>query len=442
MKSFRAATRKNKGLPYFLKKRSFLILLLVAGFYFSGCAATQQIKVSGDLALLQKNTSIAILPVATTGSGQKDAAHMFRKSLYANLKQSKFQILERYVVDELLMRKGMTDPSEYKKISPIDFGEALGADAVIIPCITKVKRLYLLLHSSIELSITAIMVDTRTGELLWQADQTLYDFNGLGKIPTGMVSAVLAPITFVTNKNNLFKMTEKMAAEITQLLKRPQLADQRQTFKEPVLASAAVLHLNELRTKQKQWRVPVAVPVSFPQPASNLEKPADAGSTVDTRKVSINNIKSEGNNRMMYVRPKTVHAVTPVKPLDSQITPAIYSYPRTPKPISTVKVKPAAFKIERKKIPVVKLAPRKKSGDVSYTVQVGAFRTRKFADDLVRTLSEKGYKTFIALMHKSKGLIYKVQVEKFDNRAEAVEYAKALKSEENLKNFVTTVKRS
>ena len=127
MKGFRAATRKNMGLPYFLKKRSFLILLLVTGFYFSGCTAAQQIKVSGDLTHLQENTSIAILPVATTGSGQKDAANLFRKSLYANLKQSKFQILERYVVDELLMRKGMTDPSEYKKISPIDFGEALGA---------------------------------------------------------------------------------------------------------------------------------------------------------------------------------------------------------------------------------------------------------------------------------------------------------------------------
>lgn len=434
-------------------------MVLVVG----GCTGAKQIKVSGDLTHLQDNTSIAILPVGTTGSGQKDAAKLFRQSLYANLKQSKFQILERYVVDELLMRKGMTDPSEYKKISPLDFGEALGADAVIIPCITKVKRLYLFLHSSIELSITAMMVDTRTGQLLWQADQTLYDFNGLGKIPTGMTSAVLAPITFVTNKNNLFKMTEQMAAEITQLLKRPQLADQRQTFKEPVLASAAVHHLNEIRTKQKQMRVPSTLPVSFPQPASSLDQPAvevdipdgkrprvlqmhvNENSKEEVRHVSLDNVRKKGDQLTMHVRPGATKTVAPVNPLEPQITPAIYSYPKTAEPapgVPAVEVKPAAFNIEKKKVTEVKPNPGTESDDPTYTVQVGAFRTRKLADDLIQSLTEKGYNAFISLMHKNKALMYRVQVEQFDSRSKAVQYAKTLESEENLKNFVTTVKGS
>ena len=68
----------------------------------SACATDLQTRVAGNLTALSKNQTVAILPVETSDPGQKEMAKMFRQGLYANLKQSKFHLLERYVIDGLL----------------------------------------------------------------------------------------------------------------------------------------------------------------------------------------------------------------------------------------------------------------------------------------------------------------------------------------------------
>ena len=70
----------------------------------SACASDLQTKVAGNLMSLSKNQTVAILPIETSDTGQKEMAKMFRMGLYANLKQSKFQLLERYVIDGLLQQ--------------------------------------------------------------------------------------------------------------------------------------------------------------------------------------------------------------------------------------------------------------------------------------------------------------------------------------------------
>ena len=194
-------------------------LLLVLGIVFSGCASAPQIKVSGNLEGISENQVVAILPVETTEEGQKEAAALFRRGLHANLKQAKFQVMERYVVDTLLKNQGLNDPSEYVKISPMRLGEVLGADAVIMSKMKKVQRLYLVLHASIEVAVSAKMVDTRSGEVLWQADQTKTEYEGIAKIPAGLIAAGYGPLLFITNKMNLFKITKEIANNITALVK-------------------------------------------------------------------------------------------------------------------------------------------------------------------------------------------------------------------------------
>jgi len=163
-------------------------------------------------------------------------ADMFRQGLYANLKQSKFNLLEKYIVDGLLKQNNMNDPASFLTINPMQFGEILGVDAVVFSRINKVERTYFILHSSIELSISIQMVDTRTGEILWRAEQTEHDFSGIGKIPTGIFTALLAPIQFVTNKFNLRKMTAKMLDKLTALVKKPENAETNNKFENPVIA--------------------------------------------------------------------------------------------------------------------------------------------------------------------------------------------------------------
>lgn len=307
----------------------------------SGCTAALQTKVSGDLNRLSRNMTVAILPVEITEPGQYEAAQLFRQSLFANFKQSQFHVLERYAVDGLLKQNGLTEPASFKKASPIRLGEILGVDAVLISSMTKVEKSYFVIHSSIKLGVTVAMTDTRSGEILWMANQSETGFDGIAKIPTGILSAVFAPIQFLTDKLNLDRMTSKMTGKLTELIKNPQRAEKAERFEAPLISKTAALDIQNLK--------------NTPNP-DNLQT-ADEGD----------------------------------------------------------------------------------SGSFIYTLQVGAYRTRASAENAFRTLAGKGYHAFITLIDKGKELLYKVNVEKFQDKDKAQEYSKEFSSREKIDHFVTSV---
>ena len=143
-----------------------IALALMLALMFAACSTSLQTKVAGNLNRLSTHQTVAILPVEIMEKAQKETAAMFRQGLYANLRQSKFNLLERYVVDSLLKQHNLIDPAQFIKMNPMEFAEILGVDAVLISRINKVERSYMIVHSSIEIGISAQMVDTRTGEIL------------------------------------------------------------------------------------------------------------------------------------------------------------------------------------------------------------------------------------------------------------------------------------
>ena len=146
--------------------RGYPFILATFWLSLSACSTDLQTRVSGNLDQLSQKQTIAILPVEFVDKSQREAANMFRRSLYANLKESEFNLLEPYLVDGLLKKNGLTQPEKFSQVNPMHLGEVLGVDAVLISRVNKVQRTYLILHSSIELSVSLQMVDTRTGEIL------------------------------------------------------------------------------------------------------------------------------------------------------------------------------------------------------------------------------------------------------------------------------------
>ncbi len=213
-----------------------VILILAVGL--SACTNSLQTRVSGNLGKLSSLQTVAILPVEVQSNRQMDVARVFRQNLHANLRKSSFQLLEHYIVDSQLQKYGLMDPSKYGELDPMKFGEALGVDAVLISRINRVQKAYMLVHSSIEFCVSVQMIDTRTGEILWVAEQTESEVQGIAKIPTGIAAAVIAPIYLVTNKLKLNELTTKMVNKLTSLVKNPHLADEEKTFDEPKIASA------------------------------------------------------------------------------------------------------------------------------------------------------------------------------------------------------------
>jgi len=420
---------KNRQNKNFLQK----LLVTILALSISACATDLQTKVSGNLLALSKNQTVAILPIETSESGQKEMAEMFRLGLYANLKQSKFQILERYIVDGLLQQNKLTDPSSYLTINPMQFGEILGVDAIIFSRINKVERSYLIVHSSIELSVSVQMVDTRSGEILWRAEQTEQDFSGIGKIPTGIITAILAPIQFVTNKFNLRRMTSKMVDKLTSLIKRPDEADKESQFKETVIAKIATSDLKkiaELQQLKAEWQQALVLDEESELSDFGMKEPE-----VAARPVSIS-VEQNTNGTPASIR-KIESEMSPL-PVKDKIKQPESVEPTPMNSLRTTIAEPIAFlEYEDKEVPSTTQPHARltqpKPAPV-YTIQVGAYKTKAYAKKLEQSLKRKGYAAFIT--HNSKK-IYRVQVDRFTNKEDAIKFAQRIHTKEKLKNFVT-----
>ena len=414
---------------------------LVAGcmaLSLSACATDLQTRVAGHLTALSKNQTVAILPVETSDPGQKEMAQMFRQGLYANLKQSEFHLLERYVIDGLLKQNKLTDPSTLLDINPMQFGEILGVDAIVFSRINKVERSYLILHSSIELSVSVQMVDTRSGEILWRAEQTEQDFSGIGKIPTGITTALLAPIQFVTNKFNLSRMTSNMVDKLTALVKHPNEADRENQFEKPVIAKHATNELKkieELQQLKAEW-----------QEAMILDKEAglsDGSENIESNKESLVEIttKTESNSvkknimqaRSLVQKRKPVESeMPPLSPKKEAKIPINLSQAKTIEPIAVIESKetPPIARSHVGTSPKQLASPKTQL----YTIQVGAYKTKAHARKLERSLKSKGYDVFITRNGKN---IYRVQIDRFASKEDAIKLAHRIQIKEKLKNFVT-----
>ena len=416
---------------------------LVAGcmaLSLSACATDLQTRVAGHLTALSKNQTVAILPVETSDPGQKEMAKMFRQGLYANLKQSEFHLLERYVIDGLLKQNKLTDPSILLTINPMQFGEILGVDAIVFSRINKVERSYLILHSSIELSVSVQMVDTRSGEILWRAEQTEQDFSGIGKIPTGITTALLAPIQFVTNKFNLSRMTSNMVDKLTVLVKHPNEADRENQFEKPVIAKNATNELKkieELQQLKAEWQQAIILDeeAGLSDGSENLESNKESLVEITTKTES-NSVKKNimQAHSLVQKRKRVESEMPPLSPKkEAKIpVPINLSQATTVEPIAVIESKETRS-ITRSYFgnsPKQLASPKTQL----YTIQVGAYKTKAHARKLERSLKRKGYDVFITRNGKN---IYRVQVDRFASKEDAIKLAHRIQIKEKLKNFVT-----
>ena len=361
-----------------------------------------------------------------------------RDRLYANLKQSEFHLLERYVIDGLLKQNKLTNPSTLLTINPMQFGEILGVDAIVFSRINKVERSYFVLHSSIELSVSVQMVDTRSGEILWRAEQTEQDFSGIGKIPTGITTALLAPIQFVTNKFNLSRMTSNMVDKLTVLVKHPNEADSENQFEKPVIAKNATNELKkieELQQLKAEWQQAMILDgkAGLSDSSENLESNKESLVEITTKTENNSVKKNIMQARSLVQKRKPVESEMPLLfPKKEAKIPINLSQAKTIEPIAVIESKETPL-IARSHVGT---SPKQLASPKTqlYTIQVGAYKTKAHARKLERSLKSKGYDVFITRNGKN---IYRVQVDRFASKEDAIKLAHRIQIKEKLKNFVT-----
>ena len=395
-------------------------LVLMLTLTFTACTTSLQSKVAGNLNQVStQQQSVAILPVEILKKDQKETAKMLRQGLYAHLKESNFNLIERYIVDGLLKQHGLNNPADFLKINPMQFAEILGADAVLISRVNKVERSYLVVHSSIEIGVSAQLVDTRTGEILWRAEQTEQDYQGIAKIPTGISSAVLGPIRFVTNKLNLRRLTSKLVDKLTAIVKNPEDAEKRETFEEPLIASTTTRDLDKIKTVnalETEWTKDSAAYTKLPF-FSKTQRSFQGGSS-STQQRFVPEVEATLPSHVNWVPRKTnLPTVTPEPQARNLDQPDILT------------MTPANNTSGQKSI---------LSDPHQYTIQVGAYKTETNAKQVVSNLFEKGYRAHINYDVKDGAPLFKVNIEEFSDKEEARKLAEKLTTKENLSSFITT----
>ena len=349
---------------------SLLVILMACG------SPRQKVKISNKLTGLDKlpPLKLAILPL----EGTQEGARFFREALHVSLMDMDLDIIERFLVDGTLKKKGWNNGSHpLIDLPPQKLGEALGADALLYGKVTKWGKFYAILHSSVTAGLELKLVDARTGELLWKCEQFDWKYEGLMKLPLGMVAAGVSPLMFVAKKDNLIDLANNLSKNITKLLKKPSSAYEEDVMDHRVLIASAEEYIMKMENYVSD------------KPYAYIENFAKRDFT-----------NQEGQDDAKVVTKGPQHEFF------EEGMQSDNNFPDN---------KTAA-----------------------YTIQVGSFLEKKYAKTLIEKLEEKGYEAFMDQVENGKKFWYKVQIDRFKNKKDAVWFANKIQKSESLKYFITT----
>jgi hypothetical protein len=143
----------------------------------SGCAVKQKPDLSAFYA--HKPRSILVVPVLND-SPEISAPSTFISTITAPLAERGYYVFPVYLTDLILRDFGLTEAGHIHQLPTQRFFDLFGADAVLLITIKDWSSKYLLLASSVVVSMEYELKDTRTGTVLWQAKQTVAQQSGNG----------------------------------------------------------------------------------------------------------------------------------------------------------------------------------------------------------------------------------------------------------------------
>lgn len=400
------------------KKRQLLrmtILSCLSLVLFACATPVKKVQVSNKFAANDRLPSlkVAILPL----NGKQDGAEFFREALHAALTDTSLNISEKFVVDGIIKKNGWNTPEKLFAIPPQKLGEAFGADALLYGKVTRWNKYYAIIHSTLVVGLELKLVDARTGELLWRGEQVDREFEGLIKIPTGIISAFVNPLLFVGQKSNLDALASKVARNITESLRKPSEIKEVDKINQTIIIASANEYIKKIEENNVVTEInpveEVLVDDSL-SPAELEEIPSlkdDYPSLEGTRSDFIKTAKAAERD---------VPSSKPEKQPELQETKSLKTEKSADKKTKTSKPD--------------KIYPDKNN---IYTIQVGAFQSRNHAKSLIEKLKRKGYNSFIAMARIGKKMWYKVQIDRFQDKKKAILYARKLLEKEKLSYFIT-----
>jgi len=136
--------------------------------------------------------SILILPPLNE-STSVTATYGYLSTVTRPVAERGYYVFPVAVVDQFLKHNGMPTPGEMHQVPLAKVRDVIGADAVLFATINEYGSKYKVLSSDTVVRVSARLVDTRTGTLLWEGHGTGRQSSGSsGNIVADLVGAVVA----------------------------------------------------------------------------------------------------------------------------------------------------------------------------------------------------------------------------------------------------------
>ncbi len=183
--------------------RIIFALLLGVAIVLTGCASQKPTDYRQYVNHMPR--SIVVLPPINE-SAEVAASDAFLSTVTRLLAEKGYYVYPVALVDQHMKENGVTIPGEMHQVNPAKFKEVYGADAVMLIHIKEWTTTYIVLDSTTKVTLAFNLVDTQTGQTLWQQAST-YAYSssqGQSNLAAMVVAATIraiasAAVDFETN---------------------------------------------------------------------------------------------------------------------------------------------------------------------------------------------------------------------------------------------------
>lgn len=144
-----------------------LALCLVPAMLAVGCASNKQAAYDYTAFKAAKPRSIVVLP-PVNDSPEVNAGNSVYAQVTYPLAEAGYYVLPVAVVSETFKQNGLVNANDIQGVEAKKLSEIFGADAALYMSISKYGSTYTVIDSVTVVSVSAKLVDLKTGTLLWE----------------------------------------------------------------------------------------------------------------------------------------------------------------------------------------------------------------------------------------------------------------------------------
>jgi len=174
--------------------RIFKLLLPLLLVFIAGCATTPPFDYSSFRN--HRPRSILVLPPLNQTT-DVNAPYTYLSTITRPLTECGYYVFPVAVVDAYMKENGLPSPEEMHGVALNKIRNIIGADAVLYVTIEEWGQKYIVVQSITTIKAKARLIDTASGEVIWQGTQAVSQGSGGGGDPIAML--ITAAVTQMIN---------------------------------------------------------------------------------------------------------------------------------------------------------------------------------------------------------------------------------------------------